>query len=74
MLNKMVGGDESRARHRMDVRPGQRAEVLRERLLASAVSLKDGKWAIVGAKTDSVQIEGGKVRIKVFEAASRAGR
>ena len=46
-------------------------KVLRERWLASAVSLKDGKWAIVGAKTDSVQIEGGKVRVKVFHRGGR---
>ena len=45
-----------------------------ERWLASAISLKDGKRAIVGPKSDSVQIEGGKVRIKVFEGGSMNGR
>ena len=46
-------------------------EALRELWLGSAVSLKDRKWAIVGDKKDSVQIEGGKVRIKVFEGGSK---
>ena len=34
--------------------------VLRERWLASAISLGTGTWAVVNTKEDSVQVEGGK--------------
>ena len=49
--------------------------VLHERWLASAVSLGAGKWAVVNAEEDSVQVKGGcKVSIRIFEIGSLQGR
>ena len=47
--------------------------VLRERWLASAISLGAGKWAVVNTEEDSVQIGGGKVSIRIFEGGSLQG-
>ena len=48
--------------------------VLREHWLASAISLGAGKWAVVNTKEDSVQVEGGRVSIRIFEDGSLQGR
>ena len=47
--------------------------VLRERWLASAISLGAGRWAVVNTEEDSVQIGGGKVSIRIFEGGSLQG-
>ena len=44
-----------------------------ERWVASAISLRSGKWTIVGAKVDSVQIRDGKVHVEVFESMTARG-